>query len=162
MSEREIFIKRWEREFATTLKVLKAYPSSKSELQPHPKCASARELAWRIASEEPLFVNGSLTGTFDFMGMPKCPATLEEVIASYEKNHGQLVEKLRRSTDADFEKLVKFFTGPKTMADVRSGDTLWIMLNDSIHHRGQFSVYLRMADGRVPSIYGPSGDEPWM
>ena len=30
-----------------------------------------------------------------------------------------------------------------------------------VHHRGQFSVYLRMADGKVPSIYGPSADEPW-
>jgi uncharacterized damage-inducible protein DinB len=36
------------------------------------------------------------------------------------------------------------------------------MLCDQIHHRGQFSVYLRMADGKVPSIYGPSLDEPWM
>jgi uncharacterized damage-inducible protein DinB len=35
------------------------------------------------------------------------------------------------------------------------------MLHDQIHHRGQFSVYLRMVGGKVPSIYGPSGDEPW-
>ena len=39
---------------------------------------------------------------------------------------------------------------------------LWLMLNDSIHHRGQLSVYERMAGGLVPSIYGPSADEPWM
>ena len=32
---------------------------------------------------------------------------------------------------------------------------------DSIHHRGQLSVYIRPAGGKVPSIYGPSGDEPW-
>jgi uncharacterized damage-inducible protein DinB len=30
------------------------------------------------------------------------------------------------------------------------------------HHRGQLSVYLRLADGKVPSIYGPTADEPWM
>ena len=41
-------------------------------------------------------------------------------------------------------------------------DVLWGILMDSIHHRGQFSVYLRMAGGKVPSIYGPSADEPWM
>ena len=40
-------------------------------------------------------------------------------------------------------------------------DVLWFMLTDSIHHRGQLSVYVRMAGGRVPSIYGPSADEPW-
>ena len=36
-----------------------------------------------------------------------------------------------------------------------------MMLWDQIHHRGQLSVYLRMAGGSVPSIYGPSADEPW-
>jgi uncharacterized damage-inducible protein DinB len=40
-------------------------------------------------------------------------------------------------------------------------DVLWYLLNDQIHHRGQFSVYLRMAGAKVPSIYGPSKDEPW-
>jgi|SRR5882672_5842572 len=32
---------------------------------------------------------------------------------------------------------------------------------DMIHHRGQFTVYSRIAGGKVPSIYGPSADEPW-
>jgi uncharacterized damage-inducible protein DinB len=48
------------------------------------------------------------------------------------------------------------------MADVRVIDILWFMLMDSIHHRGQLSVYVRMTGGKVPSIYGPSGDEPWV
>jgi len=43
----------------------------------------------------------------------------------------------------------------------RRMDFLWFLLMDMVHHRGQFSVYLRMADGKVPSIYGPSADEPW-
>jgi uncharacterized damage-inducible protein DinB len=34
-----------------------------------------------------------------------------------------------------------------------------ILLNHSIHHRGQLSVYLRLLDVAVPSIYGPSADE---
>jgi uncharacterized damage-inducible protein DinB len=56
---------------------------------------------------------------------------------------------------------VKFVTGPKQMSDLRRLDVLWFLLNDQIHHRGQFSVYLRIAGGKVPSIYGPSGDEKW-
>jgi len=43
----------------------------------------------------------------------------------------------------------------------RRGDVLWYSLHALIHHRGQLSVYLRMVGGKVPSIYGPSGDEPW-
>jgi uncharacterized damage-inducible protein DinB len=84
------------------------------------------------------------------------------VISTYEKAHAALIERLKRTPDAELNKTVKFFTGPKQMGDVRKMDLLWMMLMDSVHHRGQFSVYLRMADGKVPSIYGPTADEPWM
>lgn len=162
MSERESFIQSWEREFQTTLKVLKSYPAQKTELQPHGKCPTAKDLAWRMVTEEKLFVNGAITGTFDFMNQPKPPAGMPELISTYEHNHREHVEKIKKMTDADFNKMVKFMVAPKTPGDVRSGDTLWMMMMDTIHHRGQFSIYLRMADGKVPSIYGPSGDEPWM
>jgi len=56
---------------------------------------------------------------------------------------------------------VRMPVGPKQVGDVRRGDALWMMLMDTVHHRGQLSVYQRIAGGKVPSIYGPSGDEPW-
>ena len=40
--------------------------------------------------------------------------------------------------------------------------TLRILISHQIHHRGQMSVYLRMAGGKVPALYGPSADEPWI
>lgn len=162
ITEREQFIQTWEREFQTTMKVLKSYPTAKIGLQPHGKLPNAKDLAWRIVSEEKVFVNGAITGNFDFTGMPTAPATLQEVISTYETNHRTHADKLRNMTDPEFNKMIKFMVAPKTMGDMRSGDTLWTLLMDTIHHRGQFSVYLRMADGRVPSIYGPSADEPWM
>ncbi len=162
MSEKEQFIQAWEREFQTTLKVLKAYPKDKHSLQPHGKCPSARDLAWKMVSEEKVFVNGAITGNYDFMNQPQSPSSMPEVISAYERNHREAMEKVKKMSDADFNKKVKFMVAPKTMGEVRSGDTLWMMMMDSIHHRGQFSIYLRMADGRVPSIYGPSADEPWM
>lgn len=82
--------------------------------------------------------------------------------AAYEKSHSEMVAKVSKASDGDVNKTVKFFTGPKQMGDVRIMDILWLMLMDSVHHRGQFSVYLRMAGGKVPSIYGPTADEPWM
>jgi uncharacterized damage-inducible protein DinB len=52
---------------------------------------------------------------------------------------------------------------------LRGGQTLFTMpkaavlrsfvFNHLVHHRGQLTVYLRMHDVPVPSIYGPSGDE---
>jgi uncharacterized damage-inducible protein DinB len=47
------------------------------------------------------------------------------------------------------------------MGEMRVGDALWFFLSDTIHHRGQLTVYLRMAGGRLPSVYGPTADEPW-
>jgi uncharacterized damage-inducible protein DinB len=45
-------------------------------------------------------------------------------------------------------------TMPKVMV-MRS-----FVVNHMIHHRGQLSVYLRQLDVPIPSIYGPSADEP--
>jgi uncharacterized damage-inducible protein DinB len=161
-SEKDQFIQVWEKEFQTTLKVLKAYPSSRSDLRPHQKCPTAKELVWRIVGEETMFINGVLTGKIDFTGAPPVPATLQEAIAIYEKNHSELGGKLRAMPETGLNKNIAFMVAPKTPGDVRSGDLLWLFLMDTVHHRGQFSIYLRMADGKVPSIYGPSGDEPWM
>lgn len=82
--------------------------------------------------------------------------------AGFEKSHKEMVAKVKKTPEADLNKTVKFFVGPKQMGDVRRMDVLWMMVMDSVHHRGQFSVYLRMSGGKVPSIYRPSADEPWM
>ncbi len=104
----------------------------------------------------------ALDGGIEFGKMPKAPATLPEVIAAYEQSSKGFVERIKRTPDAELDKTVKFFVAPKQMGDVRKMDLLWFMLMDQVHHRGQFTIYLRMADGKVPSIYGPSADEPWM
>jgi uncharacterized damage-inducible protein DinB len=51
--------------------------------------------------------------------------------------------------------------GPGRIGDWKKTDFLRQVLHDQIHHRGQFTVYLRLADARVPSVYGPTADEPW-
>lgn len=162
MSEKEQFLGTWEKEFPTTLKVLRAYPGAKQDLKPHERSKSAKELAWTFVVEEQV-CEGALKGEIDFQNLsPPPPATIADAIASYETSHREIVSKVKNASDADLNKTVKFFIGPKQMGDVRRMDVLWMMLMDSVHHRGQFSVYLRLAGGKVPSIYGPSADEPWM
>ncbi len=150
-----------EREFPTTLKVLKAFPPGQADLKPQAKCRSARDLAWTFVFEEKAGEQ-ALDGAIDFGRLPAAPATLQEVISTYEKSHQAFVERVKRTPEAELNTTVKFFVAPKQMGDVRKMDVLWFMLMDSVHHRGQLSVYLRMADAKVPSIYGPSADEPWM
>jgi len=163
MTEKEMFLQTWEREFQTTLKVLKAYPPDKLDLRPHERSRSARELAWQFVVEESI-INGIITGQIkiNFQNAPKPPATLPEILSAYEKTHNEMVGKVKALPEAEFNKSITFPVGPKQMGDVRRGDILGRLLMDCVHHRGQFSVYLRMAGGKVPSIYGPSADEPWM
>jgi uncharacterized damage-inducible protein DinB len=73
-----------------------------------------------------------------------------------------MIDKVKHTPEVELNKTMKFMTGPKQTGDMRKADILWTGLMDTIHHRGQLSVYLRIAGAKVPSIYGPSLDEPWM
>ena len=160
MTEKEQYLTTVAREFPTTIKVLKAYPAAKGDFKPHAKSRSAHDLGWNFVLEEKA-CDMALDGAIEFAKLPPAPATFPEVISGYEKSHAAFVERVKRTPDADLNKTVKFATGPKKVGDLRTMDILWMMLMDAVHHRGQFSVYLRMAEGKVPSIYGPTADEPW-
>jgi uncharacterized damage-inducible protein DinB len=161
MTEKEILLNSWEREYQLTTKVFKAYPEGKLDFKPHELSRTAKELAWTIIWEEGVFVDGAITGKFDFSHIESPPKTLKEILGAYEKKHAEDVRKVKNVSDADLDKPVKVMVARNTFADVRSIDAIWSVIMDNIHHRGQFSVYLRMAGGKVPSIYGPSHDEPW-
>lgn len=162
MSEKQKFQDAWDRESATTLKVLRAFPADKIDLKPHPTCRSAKDLAWTFVFEG---VAGSqaVQGEMKFPppNMPAKPATWQDMIGEVERALKVMSDKVKKVDDAQLNTTVKFVTGPKQMSDLRRQDVLWFLLNDLIHHRGQFSVYLRMAGGKVPAIYGPSADEKW-
>jgi uncharacterized damage-inducible protein DinB len=162
MSEKEMFLQTWDREFQTTMKVLKAYPANKLDFKPHERSRSARELAWVFVEEEQ-FVDMVCKGQIDFSAaQPKAPATMEEILAAFEKNHKEMAGKIKNLSDKDYDSMMKFMVGPNQMSDLRRADILWMIMMDQVHHRGQLSVYVRLAGGKVPSIYGPTADEPWM
>jgi uncharacterized damage-inducible protein DinB len=157
------FLDVFEREHATTLRILAAYPADKLDLKPHAKCKSARELAWMFVMEQGA-TEVALTTGFDFskpMASPPAPATMGEIVAAFDQGHKKVVGIMQGMDDAQLSKTSKFAVAPKTIGDVPKIALAWLFLCDQIHHRGQFSIYLRMADAKVPSIYGPTADEPW-
>lgn len=162
MSEKLKFQEAWDRESAITLKLLRAYPQDKIDMKPHPTCRSAKELAWTFVFEG---VGGAqaVQGEMKFPppNMPQMPTTWSGMITEVERALKHFGDRVKQVDEAQLNTTVKFFTGPKQISDLRRLDVLWFLLNDQIHHRGQFSVYLRMAGGKVPAIYGPSGDEKW-
>ena len=132
----------------------------KLDHKPHERSRSAKELAWVFANEEKVAFTGVFSGELKFEEIP-APATMKEALAIYEKAHKENVERVKKMPDAELNKMMKMHVGPKKTADFRKIDILWMFLMDMIHHRGQFSVYLRLVDAKVPSIYGPSADDPW-
>jgi uncharacterized damage-inducible protein DinB len=165
MTPKEQFLAAYDREHQITTRVLRAYPPDKLDLQPHPKTKTARDLAWVFAIERGLgtrvwndeFAKGAPAGS-----PPPAPERWEDLLAAIEKAHQDFRALVASASDETLMGKVHFFTAPKTMGEITRLDLLWFLLSDEIHHRGQFSIYLRMADGKVPSIYGPSADEPWM
>jgi uncharacterized damage-inducible protein DinB len=165
-SQKQRFLEVYEKEHATTMRVLRAYPADQAEFRPNERCKPARELAWMFAMEPRLgmgvvlkdvFASGMPSGK-----MPEAPKSWEAVVEAVEQAHNEFADAIRALPEEKLDETSKFMTGPKQMGDVRRLDFLWFLLHDEIHHRGQLSVYLRAAGGKVPSIYGPSEHEPWM
>jgi uncharacterized damage-inducible protein DinB len=162
MTERDAFLNTWDREFQTTLKVLKYFPADKGDYKPNDRLRAAKDLAWAFVAEVDVLATGVAAGKIEFDKMGAPPATLGEVITKLEKSHANAVAKVKAMPEAEWNSEMDFFVGPGKMGKLRKADLLWFMLYDMIHHRGQFTVYNRLIGAKVPSIYGPSADEPWM
>jgi|SRR5215813_6674228 len=143
-----------QHEFETTLRVLQAYPEDKISIRPAPKSRTAAELAMVFASEERVIKVLVETGaTSTQLPRLQVPDTMAGMISAWQEAVSANTALLSKLTPAELEKVVDFYGLRVTLADA-----LWIELLDHIHHRGQFSVYLRLAGARVPSIYGPTAD----
>jgi uncharacterized damage-inducible protein DinB len=162
MTEKEAFIGTFKREYETTARVLAAYPDAKLDLKPGEKSKTAGELAWSIANS-PHFLDMVISGNVQPGGaMSPAPKTMAEIISALKESCAAAVKAIEGLPEAELGKTIKFFTGPGKMGDLPRNGVMWTVLYDHIHHRGQFSVYLRAAGAKVPSIYGPTADEPWM
>ncbi len=161
-TEKDMFLNSFQRECETTLKLLKAFPTDKSEFKPHERSRTAKELAWNFVMEQAV-ADKAMKGKLDFSQRPPSPpASYAEVIATFENASRDTVKKLSAMSEDELHHMVQFPVGPGKMGDFRSMDILWMTLMDQIHHRGQLSVYLRLVGAKVPSIYGPTADETWM
>jgi len=160
MPQLEDFVSTWEREFETTLRVFANYPPNRLEYRPHEVMKTARELMWTIIGVERDGIGGCVKGNITW-GSGKPPRTKDALVREYKRVHRELVKKVRKAGEELFSRKIKFFVAKGKMGDVSVKGVLWGMLHDQIHHRGQLSVYLRLVGAKVPSIYGPSADEPW-
>jgi uncharacterized damage-inducible protein DinB len=166
LGNREFFIRRWEQEYMSFGDVMKALPPERLEYRPHSASRSAGELVALLVSLEKSCVELCESGRASFnSGLRFHPTegytTLSEMIAAYEGHHRALATKLGLVDDTEWNRPAWLTRGEQEIVLRDSvGGLLWIALFDAVHHRGQLSTYIRPMGGKVPSIYGPSGDTP--
>jgi uncharacterized damage-inducible protein DinB len=158
MTNLEFCIARRKAELPAFVRVLKAIPQERLDYRPDPKARTAAELAWLLAYEEVALLSLVDKGVVEWKeGKP--PARAEEIAATFERSATAVNERLERLGEAGWEKKAKLLMGGTPWEDTMS-QMVWGFLFDAIHHRGQLSTYLRPMGGKVPSIYGPSADDP--
>jgi uncharacterized damage-inducible protein DinB len=77
-----------------------------------------------------------------------------EVLSWYTDRYAPAVKRLENTTGHELLRMIDFY-GLRTFPAI---GLLQVILNHTIHHRGQLSTYLRPMGAKVPSIYGPSYD----
>lgn len=159
MTNLEFCIARRKAELPTFIRVLKAIPPGKLDYRPDPKSRTAAELAWLLATEEAALVALLDTGTVQWKEV-KPPARIEEIVAAFERSAAAVDERLSRLDAAGWEKKGRFLMEGAPAWEDTIGQFFWGFLFDAVHHRGQLTAYLRPMGGKVPSIYGPSADDP--
>jgi uncharacterized damage-inducible protein DinB len=163
MSLSETLTQEFDRECATTRKVLERVPSEKLSWKPHHKSMSLGTLAMHVATIPGFITGWALTdvmelGSFD--GPPE-PTSLSEVLAAHDESVQKTKATLAKLGDVGLMRDWKLTMkgGATIMGMPKVGLVRSVAFNHWYHHRGQLSVYLRLLDVPVPSIYGPSADE---
>ena len=167
MTIAQSYLPEFDREMASTRRVLERARDAHLGWKPHAKSQTFGGLATHLTNI-PTWIPIALGGD-SFDAAPKdAPAPRAKLLESrdtlletFDRNVAAARQALSEATDESMNGPWSLllggqvrFTMPRT-AVVRS-----FVLNHLIHHRGQFSVYLRMCDIPVPSIYGPTADEP--
>lgn len=158
----QMMLPEFDQETANTRRAIEAIPTDNIAFKPHEKSWSLIELATHLARLVSWGPATLAVDEMDISGYQPEPAlpSVDAVLEVFDKNVAEARSAIEATDDAKFT----------SNWSLKSGDTVHFsmpkaavirsfVLNHMIHHRGQLTVYLRMAGGTVPGIYGPSADE---
>jgi len=163
MSIAQGLLAEFDVETANTRRTLERIPVDKLEWKPDPKSMTLGRLAAHVAEMPGWAALTLTTDELDFAAGGYTPAmatSQEQLLEIADKNAAAARAAIAATSDADFMKPWTlrqgdqiFFTMPK-IAVIRG-----MVMNHTVHHRGQLTVYYRMNGVPVPALYGPSADE---
>lgn len=154
------YLKELESEARATRQCLERVPVDKSDWKPHEKSMKLGYLALLVA-EIPLWIaymidKGELDyGTFEHFKAK----TADELVRHFDENMEAAKKALEKISNDDLQKPFHLKFNGRLMFTSKLKGNVWSSINHMVHHRGQLTVYLRLNDISVPSIYGPSADD---
>jgi uncharacterized damage-inducible protein DinB len=150
----------FEEEMPPTRAVIERMPSEHAEWKPHPKSFAAGHLA-QLVSWMPGWVTNMATETkLDLAAAPKYSfEKTETLLAGFDDNVRAARAALLALEESLLEDDWSLMAGDKVLFTNKRGSALRQTLRHLVHHRAQLTVYLRLLDVPVPSVYGPSADD---
>jgi uncharacterized damage-inducible protein DinB len=158
----QLLLAEFEQEAVTTRRFLERLPADRLSWKAHEKSMTAGQLALHIATAPGGVMQMALADEFPIpnTGTPQ-PESVEQILAALDESIAVVRKALPTLTDARLTETWKLVNNGEVLLTMPRYNVLRsILLNHWIHHRGQFGVYLRLLGAKVPSSYGPSGDEP--
>ena len=156
----EAFLREYDVEMDTTRRMLARVPEAGLDWKPHPKSKSLGELATHL-TELPRWGERLREGSF-IVGSAQAPPmkTAEDFLKRFDSNVAENRAAIATLKDSDlFEEFTVLRQGQVFFKLSKRIMLRRVLLNHMIHHRGQLSVYLRLNDVPLPSVYGPTADE---
>ncbi len=145
------------------LKIIQRIPSDQLLWKPHEKSMTLGRLGQHLA-ELPHWMN-RLTESdhFDFVlsgyQAPAPPASLQEIIELHGTKYKAAEAALKQTGELDMDAPFEVRRNGQVLAKSPRHQAIERQLQHMVHHRGQFTVYLRLLNVPVPGFYGPSADE---
>ena len=160
MTDREFFIQTIDDESPRFERVLKAMPPDKLNYTPHEKSRTAERIIQGCLIESASFPEFLEKGEVDMTPGELPKQSLPEMTQTFLKNLETGKEIAQRMSEKDWQSEARMVTKNEEAWKTTKGNMAWSLILDLVHHRGQLSAYLRPMGGKVPPIYGPSGDTP--
>ncbi len=161
MSISSTFIPEYEEEMKTTRRLLERVPDDKADWKPHPKSFSMAHLA-QLVARMPGWITQIMRETrLDLSGAPAYSnESTPKLLAEFDRHVAEARAALG-ARDEDFMVPWSLASGERVFMTLPRVAVVRQTINHLVHHRGQLSVYLRLVDVPLPSIYGPTADERW-
>ena len=162
----EALVPEFDHEMANTRKTLERIPEDKFDWKPHEKSMTFEGLTTHLANMPTWVVEVIKQDDFDVAPVDGEPVRQEPVgsvkgaLEIFDKNVALARAAMAGASNECLVAPWTLFSGGQTIFKMARMTVLrGMILNHTIHHRGQLSVYLRLNDVPVPALYGPSADE---